>query len=59
MGKFVNNLFLSNELIVYTFVQSILFILLLIAFFNSIFIIKNWDFSSSTNLQYKLEKNHI
>lgn len=56
MEKFVNNLFLSNELIVYLFVQSILFILLIIAFFNSIFILKRWDFSSTTNLQYNLEK---
>ena len=56
MEQFVSSIFLSNEIIIYLFVQSILFILLCIALYFSISIIKNWDFSKTTTKQYKLEK---
>ncbi|RXJ84458.1 hypothetical protein [Arcobacter cloacae] len=52
----MNNILLSNEVIIFLFVQIILFILLTIAFYFSISIIKNWDFTKTTNKQYKLEK---
>lgn len=52
----MSSVFLSNEIIIYLFVESILFILLSIAFYFSISIIKNWDFSKTTTKQYKLEK---
>ncbi|MEZ4692916.1 MAG: hypothetical protein R2837_02660 [Aliarcobacter sp.] len=52
----MNNILLSNEVIIFLFVQIILFILLAIAFYFSISIIKNWDFTKTTNKQYKLEK---
>ncbi|MFY9088332.1 hypothetical protein [Arcobacter aquimarinus] len=52
----MNNILLSNEIIIFLFVQIILFILLTIAFYFSISIIKNWDFTKTTNKQYKLEK---
>lgn len=52
----MNNILLSNDIIIYLFIQTILFVLLIIAFFNSIKITKNWDFSKTTTLQYKLEK---
>lgn len=53
----MNNIFLSNEIIIFSFVQMILFILLGLAFYFSIYIIKNWNYENTTNLQYKLEKN--
>ncbi|RZV13385.1 hypothetical protein D3M61_07710 [Aliarcobacter butzleri] len=56
MDKFVNSIFLSNEIIIFLFVQLTLFILLFVAFYFSFFIIKNWDFSKTSNKQYKLEK---
>ncbi len=56
MDKSLNNILLSNEVIVLLFIQVILFVLLLIAFYYSLTIIKNWDYSKTTSLQYKLEK---
>lgn len=56
MEKFVSSILLSNDIIIYLFSQAILFILLCIAFYNSIIILKNWDFNKTTSLQYKLEK---
>ena len=52
----MSSILLSNEVIIFLFVQIILFILLSIAFYFSLSIIKNWDFNKTTNKQYKLEK---
>ncbi|WP_122893614.1 hypothetical protein [Arcobacter peruensis] len=52
----MNNVLLSNEIIVFLFTQVILFILLAISFFYALFIIKKWDYSKTTQTQYKLEK---
>ncbi len=52
----MSSILLSNEVIIFLFVQIILFILLTIAFYFSLSIIKNWDFNKTTNKQYKLEK---
>lgn len=52
----MNSLFLSNEIIVYIFSQSILYIFLLISFILSLNLLKNWDFSKTTSFQYSLEK---
>jgi hypothetical protein len=52
----VNKIFFSNEIVIYLFVQIILFILLTIAFYFSTSIIKNWDYKKTTTRQYKLEK---
>lgn len=52
----MSSILLSNEVIIFLFVQIILFILLIIAFYFSLSIIKNWDFNKTTNKQYKLEK---
>ena len=52
----MNNVLLSNEIIVFLFTQVTLLILLSISFFYSIFIIKDWDYSRTTQTQYKLEK---
>lgn len=56
MDRFVNNILLSNEIVIFLFVQIILFILLFIAFYFSLSIIKNWDYDKTTAKQYKLEK---
>ena len=56
MEKFVNNILLSNEIVIFLFVQIVLFILLFIAFYFSLSIIKNWDYDKTTAKQYKLEK---
>ena len=52
----MNSILLSNEIVIYLFVQLILFILLFIAFYFSISIIKNWNYEETTTKQYKLEK---
>ena len=52
----MNNILLSNEIVIFLFVQIILFILLFIAFYFSLSIIKNWDYDKTTAKQYKLEK---
>ena len=52
----MNSILLSNEIVIYLFVQVILFILLFIAFYFSISIIKNWNYEETTTKQYKLEK---
>lgn len=52
----MNNILLSNEVVIFLFTQVILFILLIIAFYYSLTIIKKWDYSKTTSVQYKLEK---
>ena len=52
----MNDVLLSNEVIVYLFAQSLIFIFSVLAFYFSLNIIKKWDFTSSSALQYKLEK---
>ena len=56
MGLFVNNLFLSNEIIILLFSQILIYFLLFISFFISIKILKNWDYKKSNSIQYSLEK---
>jgi hypothetical protein len=50
-------LFLSNQVLIFLFSESILFLLGIIAFAGSIKILKNWDFNSTSTKQYKLEKS--
>ncbi len=52
----MSSILLSNNIIIYLFSQFVLYALLAIAFYNSIGILKNWDFNKTTSLQYKLEK---
>ena len=52
----MNNLFLSNEIIILLFSQIVIYFLLFISFFISIQILKNWDYTKSNSLQYNLEK---
>ena len=49
-------LFLSNQVLIYLFSETLLFILALIAFIGSILILKDWDFNTTSIKQYQLEK---
>ncbi len=51
----MNKILLSNDIITYLSIESILFILQFIAFFYAIGILKNWDFMATISSQYKLE----
>ncbi len=55
MAKLSDILF-SYEVTITLFVNSILFLLLSIAFYNSLFILKKYKKESSSELQYSLEK---
>ena len=48
--------FLSNEVVVFLFIEALLLILQSIAFINAVVILRHWDFGSTSSLQYKLEK---
>jgi hypothetical protein len=52
----MNEVLLSNQVIVYLLSESTLFLLLLVAFIVSLNILKKWDFKSFNPLQFKLEK---
>ncbi len=50
------SIFLSNSIIALFFVESIVLVLLTYSFFVALNIIKNWDHTDTTALQYQLEK---
>lgn len=52
----MSHILLSNEVIVFLFIETIALVLLAIAFISSFSILKNWDFNSTSSKQYKLEK---
>ena len=52
----MNEVLLSNQVIVYLLSESTLFFLLFIAFVVSLKVLVNWDFESFTPLQFTLEK---
>jgi len=52
----MNEVLLSNQVIVYLLSESTLFVLLLVAFIVSLKILLKWDFESFTPLQFSLEK---
>lgn len=49
-------IFLSNEVVVFLFIEAVLLLLMSIAFVNTLGILRRWDFGSTSSLQYKLEK---
>jgi len=51
----VNEILLSNEVIIYLLSETLLYGLLLIAFLVTLGLVKYWDFSAFTPLQFKLE----
>jgi uncharacterized protein YebE (UPF0316 family) len=52
------SIFLSNSVIAFLFIESILLLLFLYALYPTIQILKRWDFNSTEPLQYKLEKKN-
>ena len=50
------DIFLSNQVLIFLFSESILYFLSIIAFLGAVQILKNWDFNATTTKQYKLEK---
>ena len=52
----MNEVLLSNQVIVFLLSESILFILLLVAFIVSLKILYKWDFESFTPFQFALER---
>ncbi len=52
----MNEVLLSNQVIVYLLSESTLFFLLLVAFIVSLKVLLRWDFESFTPLQFTLEK---
>lgn len=52
----MNEVLLSNQVIVYLLSESTLFLLLLVAFIVSLKVLVKWDFESFTPLQFTLEK---
>jgi hypothetical protein len=52
----MSEILFNSKVITYLLGESILYILLLIAFVVSIYILKKWDFNSFTELQFKLEE---
>jgi len=49
-------IFFSNSVIVFVFIEALLLALLLLAFFNVVYILKSWNFNATSSLQYMLEK---
>jgi len=52
----VNNILLSNQVIVYLLSESVLLLLLLIAFAVTVGILARWDFGSFSEQQFRLER---
>jgi len=50
-----SDILLSNEVNVFFFVETLLFLFQSIAVVFAIYIVRNWDFSSTSSFQYKLE----
>jgi len=52
----LSELLLNYEVGANVFVQLLLLVVLSVAFYNSVFILRNWDEGSATSAQYSLEK---
>ena len=50
------DIFLSNQVLIFLFSETILYILSLIAFAGAVTILRGWDFGATTPAQYRLEK---
>jgi len=51
----MNEILLSNEVIVYLLSESVLYLLLLIAFFSTVSLLRRWNFQAFTSEQFILE----
>ena len=52
----MNNIFLNNQVLVYLLSEAILLILLLVAFFVTVGMLRRWDFGSFSQAQFTLER---
>lgn len=52
----MNKVLLTDQVIVFIFIEAVILFMLAIAFVFSLNIIKKWDFNQTSALQYKLEK---
>ncbi len=50
------DIFLSNQVLIFLFSETILYILAFVAFLGAVQILRNWDFNATTTKQYMLEK---
>jgi len=50
------DIFLSNQVLIFLFSETILYFLSFIAFLGAVQILKNWNFNATTTKQYQLEK---
>ncbi len=51
----MNEILLSNEVIVYLLSETVLFLLLVVAFLVTVELLRKWDFNAFTATQFKLE----
>ncbi|OQX74444.1 MAG: hypothetical protein B6D59_02470 [Campylobacteraceae bacterium 4484_4] len=52
----MSEILLSNEVLIYLFGESILYLFAIIAFIGALHLLLRWDFSSTSEAQYRLEK---
>ncbi len=52
----MNEILLSTEVLIYLLGETILYLLALVAFFAALHLLARWDFSSTDEAQYRLEK---
>lgn len=52
------SIFLSNEIIAFLFIELVLLVLMAISQFHVVHILRRWDFTATTLLQYGLEKKN-
>lgn len=52
------SIFLLNDIVVFLFIEVILLLLMSVSEFSVIKVLRYWDFSASTTLQYALEKRN-
>jgi hypothetical protein len=56
MESLISMIFLQNSVIVFIFIEALLLLLLSVAFFNVLSILKSWDYTATSSKQYLLEK---
>jgi len=52
----MNNIFLNNQVIVYLLSETILLVLLAVAFLVTVGLLRRWDFESFSQRQFALER---
>ncbi len=52
------SIFLSNDVVVFLFIEIVLLLLMIVSEYSALKILKGWDFSLTTSAQYFLEKRN-